>query len=99
MANVYSNDTGVAPQGVSINDSRRIFNFGERVSELAPQQMSLIHSSGNVGTLLLRQTERQLHWVLQLLTMSYVITTNLAMTSPLVVVQKQPHLSTYLLVK
>ena len=38
MANIYSNDTGVAPQGVSINDSRRIFNFGERVSELAPQQ-------------------------------------------------------------
>jgi len=35
---IYSNDTGVAPQGVSINDSRRIFNFGERVSELAPQQ-------------------------------------------------------------
>lgn len=35
---VYSNDTGVTPQGVSINDSRRIFNFGERVSELAPQQ-------------------------------------------------------------
>jgi len=35
---VYSNDTGVAPQGVSINDSRRIYNFGERVSELAPQQ-------------------------------------------------------------
>jgi hypothetical protein len=34
----YSNDTGVAPQGVSINDSRRIFNFGERVAELAPQQ-------------------------------------------------------------
>lgn len=38
MANVFSNDTGVSPQGVSINDSRRIFNFGERVSELAPQQ-------------------------------------------------------------
>ena len=38
MANAYSNDTGVTPQGVSINDSRRIFNFGERVSELAPQQ-------------------------------------------------------------
>lgn len=38
MANVFSNDTGVAPQGVSINDSRRIFNFSERVSELAPQQ-------------------------------------------------------------
>jgi len=38
MANAYSLSTGVAPQGVSINDSRRIFNFGERVSELAPQQ-------------------------------------------------------------
>ena len=38
MANAYSNDTGVVPQGISINDSRRIYNFGERVSELAPQQ-------------------------------------------------------------
>jgi hypothetical protein len=38
MANTYSNDTGGAPQGVPINDSRRIFNFGERVAELAPQQ-------------------------------------------------------------
>ena len=38
MANAYSLSTGVAPQGVSINDSRRIFNFGDRVSELAPQQ-------------------------------------------------------------
>jgi len=38
MANAFSNSTGVAPQGVSINDSRRIYNFGERVSELAPQQ-------------------------------------------------------------
>ena len=25
-------------QSVSINDSRRIFNFGERVAELAPEQ-------------------------------------------------------------
>ena len=38
MANSYSISTGVAPQGESINDSRRVFNFGERVSELAPQQ-------------------------------------------------------------
>ena len=38
MANAFSNSTGVAPQGISINDSRRIYNFGERVSELAPQQ-------------------------------------------------------------
>lgn len=39
MANhAYSVSTGVAPQGVSINDTRRIYNFGERVSELAPQQ-------------------------------------------------------------
>ena len=38
MANAYSISTGVAPQGVSINDSRRIYNFGERVSELAPAQ-------------------------------------------------------------
>jgi|TARA_R110000824_G_scaffold116883_1_gene268626 hypothetical protein len=38
MANAYSLSTGVTPQGVSINDSRRIFNFGDRVSELAPQQ-------------------------------------------------------------
>lgn len=29
---------GVAVQGVSINNDRRIFNFGERVAELAPQQ-------------------------------------------------------------
>ena len=38
MADAYSISTGVAPQGVSINDSRRVFNFGDRVSELAPQQ-------------------------------------------------------------
>lgn len=38
MAN-YSNSAGEAlPAGqVSINDSRRIYNFGERVAELAPQ--------------------------------------------------------------
>ena len=37
MAEVYSNPS-VAPQGVSIDNNRRIFNFGERVAELAPQQ-------------------------------------------------------------
>ena len=34
----YSPNTGATPQGISINSNRRIFNFGERVSELAPQQ-------------------------------------------------------------
>ena len=38
MANIYSKSTGGAAGGVSIDDSRRIYNFGERVSELAPQQ-------------------------------------------------------------
>ena len=36
MANVYSQTIGVAPGGVSIDDRRRIFNFGERVAELNP---------------------------------------------------------------
>jgi len=38
---VYSNNNGpntVASGNVSINDTRRIFNFGERVAKLAPQQ-------------------------------------------------------------
>ena len=41
MANAYSISQGDAKGSldpVSINDSRRVFNFGERVSELAPQQ-------------------------------------------------------------
>ena len=39
MANFYSPNAGNAVQSaVSINDSRRLFNFGERVAELAPQQ-------------------------------------------------------------
>jgi hypothetical protein len=33
---IFSPSIGVTPQGVSINDSRRIFNFGERVAELNP---------------------------------------------------------------
>jgi len=43
MSDVYSIGPGVTLDGSagsasSINDSRRIFNFGERVAELAPQQ-------------------------------------------------------------
>jgi hypothetical protein len=40
MANVYSNANGpnTAASSVSLNDTRRIFNFGDRVAELAPQQ-------------------------------------------------------------
>ena len=38
MANVNAYSTGVAPQGESLQNNRRIFNFGERVAELAPQQ-------------------------------------------------------------
>jgi len=36
MANIYSQNISAAPQGESINDIRRVFNFGERVSELNP---------------------------------------------------------------
>ena len=42
MANVWSRSTGVDPGGVSIDDNRRIFNFGERVAELAPHQSRFI---------------------------------------------------------
>jgi hypothetical protein len=35
---IYSINPGEAVQGKSIDDSRRIFNFGERIAELAPQQ-------------------------------------------------------------
>ena len=39
MGNFYSPNAGNAiAGGISINDSRRVFNFGERVAELAPQQ-------------------------------------------------------------
>ena len=34
----YSVTPGVAPTGESINDNRRLFDFGERVAELAPEQ-------------------------------------------------------------
>tara|TARA_R100000951_G_scaffold112097_2_gene111940 strand:- start:1357 stop:2796 length:1440 start_codon:yes stop_codon:yes gene_type:complete len=38
MSDVYSIGPGEQLQGTSIDDSRRIFNFGERVAELAPAQ-------------------------------------------------------------
>ena len=38
MADKYSISTGGSMQSSSINDSRRMFNFGERVAELAPEQ-------------------------------------------------------------
>ena len=38
MSTFYSGQGGNDVQGVDINDSRRMFNFGERVAELAPQQ-------------------------------------------------------------
>ena len=38
MANQYSISAGGSMQSSSINDSRRMYNFGERVAELAPQQ-------------------------------------------------------------
>ena len=39
MANFYSNAGGnTASSSVSLNDTRRVFNFGDRVAELAPQE-------------------------------------------------------------
>lgn len=39
MANFYSGQAGnTTNAGVSIDDTRRVFNFGDRVAELAPQQ-------------------------------------------------------------
>jgi hypothetical protein len=40
MGTFYSNAGGpnVIQDGITINDTRRKFNFGERVAELAPQQ-------------------------------------------------------------
>jgi hypothetical protein len=49
MANIYSINPGEAVQGTSINVDRRIFNFGERVSELAPQQSPFFTYLANVA--------------------------------------------------
>jgi len=38
MANIYTRSSGAVVQGICIDNNRRIFNFGERISELAPQQ-------------------------------------------------------------
>ena len=38
MGTFYSPNAGVDVQGIDINDNRRVFNFGDRVAELAPQQ-------------------------------------------------------------
>ena len=38
MANIYTRSSGAAVQGISTDNNRRVFNFGERISELAPQQ-------------------------------------------------------------
>jgi len=49
MANIYSINPGEAVQGTSIDVDRRIFNFGERVSELAPQQSPFFTYLANVA--------------------------------------------------
>lgn len=49
MSNVYSMTPGEAIQGTSINVDRRIFNFGERVAELAPQQSPFFTYLSNVA--------------------------------------------------
>ena len=38
MGTFFSGQAGNDPQGVDIRDTRRKFNFGERVAELAPMQ-------------------------------------------------------------
>jgi len=38
MSTQYTNTAGGTPVGVSINHDRRIFNFGERIHELSPQE-------------------------------------------------------------
>ena len=38
MANIYSNNQYNTATGVSLDDTRRVFNFGDRVAELAPMQ-------------------------------------------------------------
>ena len=38
MSTFYSAQAGATPAGLTINDTRRKFDFGDRVAELAPQQ-------------------------------------------------------------
>ena len=49
MGTFYSGAAGVDVQGVDINDQRRMFNFGERVAELAPQQSPFFVYLSKVG--------------------------------------------------
>ena len=49
MANIYSMNPGEAVQGTSINVDRRIFNFGERIAELAPNQSPFFSYLSNVA--------------------------------------------------
>lgn len=54
MADQYSISAGVTLDGAngsasSINDSRRIYNFGERVAELAPQQSPFLAYLNKIG--------------------------------------------------
>ena len=37
-ATIYSSTFGEGGNGVSLDNTRRVFNFGDRVAELAPQQ-------------------------------------------------------------
>ena len=49
MSNIYSLTPGETVQGTSINVDRRIFNFGERVAELAPAQSPFFTYLSNVA--------------------------------------------------
>ena len=49
MATIYSPVPGNTVQGVSIDDNRRVFNFGERIAELAPQQSPFFAYLSKVG--------------------------------------------------
>jgi len=49
ISSKYSQQTGQAPQGVGINDNRRIYNFGERIAELNPAQSPFFVYLNKVG--------------------------------------------------
>jgi hypothetical protein len=49
MGTFYSQAPGNTPSGVSLQDNRRIFNFGDRVAELAPNQSPFFVYLSNVA--------------------------------------------------
>ena len=50
ISNKYSGGTGAAVQGgLSIDDSRRMYNFGERIAELSPAQSPFLVYLTKVG--------------------------------------------------